>query len=81
MIALSFFDQFPPSVSGMVMVDGSEPDLWFRGSPDEFSSMRMMDPIWQGSLHESAFDVRQAGTDHKHRVRSIGLTLRSVPLS
>ena len=46
-IALSFFNQFPASVAGMVMVDGSEPDLWFRGSPDEFSSMRMMDPIWQ----------------------------------
>lgn len=46
-IALSFFDHFPASVAGMVMVDGSEPDLWFLGSPDEFRSMRMMDPVWQ----------------------------------
>lgn len=53
-IALSFFNQFPASVAGMVMVDGSEPDLWFRGSPDEFSSMRMMDPIWQAGWHVGA---------------------------
>lgn len=53
-IALSFFDQFPSSVAGMVMVDGSEPDLWFRGSPDEFSSMRMMDPIWQAGWRMGA---------------------------
>ena len=53
-IALSFFDQFPASVAGMVMVDGSEPDLWFRGSPDEFSSMRMMDPIWQAGWRVGA---------------------------
>lgn len=46
-LALSFFDRVPGAVAGMVMVDGSEPDLWFRGSPDEFPSMRMMNPVWQ----------------------------------
>lgn len=51
LIALSFFDRSPASVAGMVMVDGSEPELWFRGSPEEFSSMRMMDPVWQVGWH------------------------------
>lgn len=50
-IALSFFDHAPARVAGMVMVDGSEPDLWFRGSPDEFPAMRRMDPIWQAGWH------------------------------
>ena len=51
LIALSFFDRSPTSVAGMVMVDGSEPELWFRGSPDEFPSMRTMGPIWQAGWH------------------------------
>lgn len=46
-IALSFAQRSPARVAGMVMVDGSEPDLWFRGSPDAFPEMRMMDPVWQ----------------------------------
>ncbi|MEH3158603.1 MAG: alpha/beta hydrolase [Sphingomonas taxi] len=51
LIALSFFERSPGSVAGMVSVDGSEPDLWFRGSPDEFPSMRLMDPVWQAGWH------------------------------
>jgi pimeloyl-ACP methyl ester carboxylesterase len=49
LIALSYFARAPGKVAGMVLVDGSEPDLWFRGSPDEFPSMRMMDPVWQAA--------------------------------
>lgn len=51
LIALSYFDRSPKNVAGMVMVDGSEPDLWFRGSPDEFQSMRLMDPLYQAAWH------------------------------
>ncbi len=46
-IALSFFQRAPRRVAGMVMVDGSEPALWFRGSPDEFPMLRFTDPLWQ----------------------------------
>lgn len=47
LIALSYLSRAPERVAGMVLVDASEPDLWFRGSPDEFPSMKRMDPIWQ----------------------------------
>lgn len=53
-VALSFFDHDPTSVAAMVMVDGSEPDLWFRGSPDDFASMRLMNPVWQAAWHVGA---------------------------
>ncbi|WP_341208846.1 alpha/beta hydrolase [uncultured Sphingomonas sp.] len=46
-IALSYLDRAPRQVAGMVMVDGSEPALWFRGSPDEFAMLRLTDPLWQ----------------------------------
>ncbi len=46
-IALAFFRRAPQRVAGMVMVDGSEPALWFRGSPDEFALLRLTDPLWQ----------------------------------
>ncbi|MBB6503444.1 pimeloyl-ACP methyl ester carboxylesterase [Sphingomonas endophytica] len=46
-IALAFFRRAPQRVVGMVMVDGSEPSLWFRGSPDEFPMLRLTDPLWQ----------------------------------
>jgi pimeloyl-ACP methyl ester carboxylesterase len=51
LIALTLFIRSPETVAGMVMVDGSEPDLWFRGSPDEFRSMRLMDPVYQAGWH------------------------------
>ena len=46
-IAIAFFRRAPQRVAGMVMVDGSEPALWFRGSPDEFPLLRLTDPLWQ----------------------------------
>ncbi|WP_156025823.1 alpha/beta fold hydrolase [Sphingomonas phyllosphaerae] len=46
-IALAFFRRAPRRVAGIVMVDGSEPALWFRGSPDEFPLLRLTDPLWQ----------------------------------
>lgn len=46
-IALAFFRRAPQRLAGMVMVDGSEPALWFRGSPDEFPLLRLTDPLWQ----------------------------------
>lgn len=51
LIALALFIRSPGTVGGMVMVDGSEPDLWFRGSPDEFTSMRLMDLLCQAGWH------------------------------
>ncbi|MFK3888207.1 alpha/beta fold hydrolase [Sphingomonas sp. NPDC079357] len=50
-IALAFFRRAPRRVAGMVMVDGSEPALWFRGSPDEFPMLRLTDPLWQAGWH------------------------------
>lgn len=50
-IALSFFQRWPSAVAGMVMVDGSEPELWFRGSPDEFPMLRATDPLYQIAWH------------------------------
>jgi pimeloyl-ACP methyl ester carboxylesterase len=47
LIALALFDRSPGEIAGMVMVDGSEPELWFRGSPDAFPLMRATDPVWQ----------------------------------
>ena len=46
-IALAYARRHPSMVAGMVMVDGSEPALWFRGMPDAFPTMRVMDPLLQ----------------------------------
>lgn len=47
MVAFAMATNTPDQVTGIVAVDASEPDLWYRVSGLEHASMRMRDHLWQ----------------------------------
>jgi pimeloyl-ACP methyl ester carboxylesterase len=47
MVALAYAKRNPTKIAGAVLVDASEPDLWFRVSPKSHGAIKRNDLLWQ----------------------------------